>query len=48
MALPFNFPLKSVYNLPNPSIITEPAKIADIITLSSRRICGEDDLGGHI
>jgi hypothetical protein len=29
--------------LPNPSLITEPAKTADMISISSRGICGEDD-----
>ena len=32
-------------NLPNPSLITEPAITADMICISSRGICGEDDFG---
>jgi hypothetical protein len=31
--------------LPNPSLITEPAKTADLISISSQGICGEDDSG---
>jgi len=29
--------------LPNPSLITDPAKTADMISISSRGICGEED-----
>jgi hypothetical protein len=28
--------------LPNPSLITEPAKMADMISISSKGICEED------
>jgi hypothetical protein len=35
--------LKSIVNLPNPSLITEPEKIAYMISISSRGFCGEDD-----
>jgi hypothetical protein len=31
--------------LPNPSLITKPVKTADLISVSSRGICGEDDFG---
>jgi hypothetical protein len=31
--------------LPNPSLITEPAEIADMISISSQGLCGEDDFG---
>jgi hypothetical protein len=34
-------------NLPNPSLITEPAKTADMISISSKGICGEDGFGGQ-
>jgi hypothetical protein len=31
--------------LPNPSLITEPAKTAEMICISSKGFCGEDDCG---
>jgi hypothetical protein len=31
-----------VYILPNPSLITEPVKTADMICISSRGACGEE------
>jgi hypothetical protein len=30
-------------NLPNPSLINEPAKTADMISISFEDLCGEDD-----
>jgi hypothetical protein len=30
--------------LPNPSLITKPAKTAEMISISSKGICGEADL----
>jgi hypothetical protein len=30
-------------SLPDSSLITEPAKTADIISISSKGICGEED-----
>ena len=32
--------------LPSLSIITEPAKTEDMISISSRSLCGEDDFRG--
>jgi hypothetical protein len=32
--------------LPNPSLITKPAKTADMISISSKGLCGEDDFRG--
>jgi hypothetical protein len=34
--------------LPNPSLITEPAKKSDMICISSRGIGGEDDFSAHV
>jgi hypothetical protein len=31
------------YNLPNPSLITEQAITAEMISISSQGLCGEDD-----
>jgi hypothetical protein len=34
---------KGARNLPNPFIITEPSKTADMTSISSKGICGEED-----
>ncbi len=33
---------RSAIILPNPSLITEPAKSEDMISISSQGLCGED------
>jgi len=43
MALPLLPLLPLQYTLPKPSLITERAKMADMISISSIDICGEDD-----
>jgi hypothetical protein len=32
-------------DLPDPSLITEPVKVAEMICISSQGLCGEDDFG---